>query len=81
MNHQAYRKTIWLLSLALLATGTLQVSAQSSRREIYGDWQVTTQYNEFQMESILSFSWDREGQMTGVWISFRGLTEVIGNKG
>ena len=56
-----------------------QVSAQPSRRGgrgLYGDWQVKVDFDGRQMDSILSFSRDREGKQIGHWISFRGLSEL-----
>ena len=56
-----------------------QVKAQSSRsrgRGLYGDWQVKINYDGGQFDSILSFSRDREGNQTGSWISFMGLSEL-----
>jgi len=56
-----------------------QVRAQSSRsrgRGLYGDWQVKYEVGGRQRESILSFSRDRQGNRTGQWISFMGLSEL-----
>jgi hypothetical protein len=56
-----------------------QVRAQSSRSRrggLYGDWQVKINYDGRQFDSILSFSRDREGNQTGSWISFMGLSEL-----
>jgi hypothetical protein len=65
--------------MIVLAT---QVIAQpsSSRgtrgRGIYGDWQVKVEFGERQMDVILSFSRNQEGQYTGQWISFFGANEL-----
>ncbi|MHC4291804.1 MAG: hypothetical protein ACYSTR_06280 [Planctomycetota bacterium] len=45
-------------------------------RGLYGEWQVKIDYNERQMESILLFSRNSEGNLTGKWISFRGMNEL-----
>ena len=81
MKQQAILKTVLFCSLAVLVVLAVQVSAQSSspRRGgfgLYGDWQVKMEFGERQMESILSFSRDREGNRTGQWISFWGLSEL-----
>jgi len=58
---------------------SVQVYAQPSSprgRGIYGDWQVKVEFGERQMESILSFSRDSEGNMTGQWIGFWGVNEL-----
>lgn len=43
---------------------------------MYGDWDVKTGYNEREYKSILSFSRDKEGELTGNWISFGGMHEL-----
>ncbi len=51
-------------------------SSRSRRRGLYGNWQVKIDYNGREMESILSFSRDGEGNQTGQWISFWGLSDL-----
>ena len=66
-------------SLLLIIVLSAQVWAQPSSprgRGIYGDWQVKVEFGERQMESILSFSRNSEGNMTGQWISFWGANEL-----
>ncbi len=43
---------------------------------LYGDWEVKVDSGERQMDAILSFSRDREGNLIAQWISFWGLTEL-----
>jgi hypothetical protein len=79
MKHQIFTKAVLCCSLVVLVMLSAQVSAQSSasrRRGLYGDWQVKVQFGERQMESILSFSRDGEGNRTGQWMSFWGLSEL-----
>ena len=79
MRHQTFFKVVLYCSLMVLIILSAQVSAQSSRsrgRGLYGDWQVKVDYDGRQFESILSFSRDREGNQTGSWISFMGLSEL-----
>ncbi len=45
-------------------------------RGVYGDWMVTQEFNGMQMDSILSFSRDQDGNMTGQWISAWGLNAL-----
>ena len=78
MKYQVFRRTVCFLLLVLMALAA-QVSAQPSRRGgrgLYGDWQVKVDFDGRQMDSILSFSRDREGKQIGHWISFRGLSEL-----
>ncbi len=79
MKHQTFFKAVLCCSLMVLIMLSVQVRAQSSRsrgRGLYGDWQVKVDYDGRQFESILSFSRDREGNQTGSWISFMGLSEL-----
>jgi len=48
----------------------------SRRGRLYGDWQVKADFDGRQMESILSFSGDRQGNQSGQWISNWGLSEL-----
>ncbi len=79
MKHQTFFKAVLYCSLMVLVMLSAEVRAQSSQsrgRGLYGDWQVKVDYDGRQFESILSFSRDREGNQTGSWISFMGLSEL-----
>ncbi len=79
MKHQTFFKVALYCSLMVLIMLSAEVRAQSSRsrgRGLYGDWQVKVDFDGRQFESILSFSRDREGNQTGQWISFMGLSEL-----
>ena len=54
------------------------VSAQSRSRGggLYGDWQIKMKFGEREFESILAFSRNQEGQYTGQWISFWGVSDL-----
>ncbi|MBN1764102.1 MAG: glycoside hydrolase family 5 protein [Sedimentisphaerales bacterium] len=45
-------------------------------RGLYGDWLVTIEFGDRQMESILSLSRNSEGVLSGQMINFWGLTEL-----
>ena len=79
MKQLLSHKVIWVISILVSLMLFAQVSAQSSgsrRGGLYGDWQVKVDYNGREMESILSFSRDKEGKHIGHWISFWGLREL-----
>jgi hypothetical protein len=79
MKSQTFHKMALYCSLMLMIVLSAQVWAQTSSprgRGIYGDWQVKVEFGERQMESILSFSRDSEGNMTGQWISFFGANDL-----
>jgi hypothetical protein len=71
------RKTLLNVALfCLVLTLATQVSAQPQRRGLYGDWLVKSEFNGRTMESILAFSRDADGNQTGQWISFMGLSDL-----
>ena len=79
MKRQTFFKAVLYCSLMVLIMFSAQVRAQSStsrRGGLYGDWQIKYEVGGRQRESILSFSRDREGNRTGQWISFMGLSEL-----
>jgi len=80
MKNQTSYKTVLYCSLMLMVVLSAQVWGQPSSyrgRGIYGDWQVKVEFREWQMESILSFGRDNEGNMTGQLISsFFGVNDL-----
>ena len=81
MKNQTMYKQVLFCSLLILVVIAGEVSARSSsarrpRMGLYGDWEIKVQFGERQMSSILSFSRDREGNRTGQWISFWGVTDL-----
>ena len=70
MKQLAFRKTVGFLSLIVIVMLSASLSAGTARRGIQGDWQIIMDFNGRQIESILSFSTDKEGKLTGQWISF-----------
>lgn len=74
MERKTLLKAIVFCLVLIVAT---QVSAQPPRgRGLYGDWLVKGEFNGRQMESILAFSRDAEGNRTGQWISFWGASDL-----
>ena len=43
---------------------------------MFGDWLVKSEFNGRTMEWILSFGRDAEGNQTGQWIGFMGVTDL-----
>lgn len=79
MKGQIFFKSVLCCSLIALIMLTAQVRAQqprSRRGGLYGDWQIKMKFGEREMESILSFSRNQEGQYVGQWISFFGMNEL-----
>ena len=66
-----------VLSIIILAGMTALVSAQPPRgRGLNGDWLVTSDFGGRTMESILAFSRDQEGNVTGAQLGFGGMNEL-----
>ncbi|MHC4532454.1 MAG: hypothetical protein ACYS6K_00730 [Planctomycetota bacterium] len=79
MKRQTFFKAVLYCTLMVMVILSVQArarSSSSSRWRLYGDWQVKINYDGGQFDSILSFSRDREGNLTGNWISFMGLSEL-----
>jgi hypothetical protein len=74
MKYPILKKTALYLSLGLaVITPTF---AQAPLRGLYGDWNIEMQFGERSVDSILNFSRDADGNLTGSWISFWGVTEL-----
>ena len=72
-------KAVLLFSLAVVTCAVAQQSAQSGRParwRLYGDWQVKVEFGERQMDAIVSFSRDSEGNLAAQWISPFGVTDL-----
>jgi hypothetical protein len=78
MKQLAFRKAVGLLALMVLVTLSAPVTAGTAKRGIQGDWQITIDFGGRQMNSILSFSTDKEGKLTGQWIGLwlADLTDI-----
>ena len=68
-------KTVCLL-LLFLAISSQAIAGQQKRRGITGDWEITMDFNGQKVTSILSFSQDKEGKLSGKWIAFWGVVEL-----
>lgn len=69
-------RTVLLFSLAVVTFAAAQQPAQSGRParwRLYGDWQVKVEFGERQMNAIVSFSRDNEGNLAAQWISPFGV--------
>ena len=78
MKHLTPIRTILLSVLLTLAALPDRAAAQpTGRGGLYGDWSVEVDYDGRQMESILSFSRDQNGNQTGQWISFWGMNDLV----
>ncbi len=79
MKHKAILKVLLVCLLAVSFLLPVRVSAQqprSRRGGLYGDWQIKFEFGERQMNAILAFSRDNEGNLTADWISVFGVIEL-----
>jgi hypothetical protein len=76
MKQVTTHKTIGFLMIMALVALSLQVSAAPPKTEIAGDWQAKADFDGRTMESILSITRDKEGNLSGKWISFWGFSEL-----
>ena len=65
-----------IAALALLSVEARAQERPTGRRGLFGDWLVKMDFGGRQVESILSFSRDADGNRTGEWISFMGVSEL-----
>jgi hypothetical protein len=65
-----------IFTLVVLATLLAPVSAAPVRDALTGDWQITVDFNGRPMASMMSLSRDKEGKLSGQWISLWGVSEL-----
>ena len=81
MRNQTFIKAVVCCALVVLAVSSVQGVERSSssgrgRFGLYGDWDIKIKFGERDMQSILAFSRDQEGNLTGQSISFGGITDL-----
>ena len=81
MRNQRFIKVVACCMLVVLAVSSAQGAARSSssgrgRFGLYGDWDIKIKFGEREMQSILAFSRDQEGNLTGQSIYFWGVGEL-----
>jgi hypothetical protein len=76
MYAQKLLKSVCLLMAAMLLVLCVQAPAAQQRRSIAGDWEIKMDFDGREMTSILSFSQDKEGKLSGKWIGLWGVNEL-----
>lgn len=81
MRNRTLITTVTYCMLVALAVSLVQGAEQSpspgrGRFGLYGDWDIKVKFGEREMNSILAFSRDQEGNLTGQWISFFGVSDL-----
>ena len=76
MKMHVLRRTVVFFVFVVLLVFPCYVSAGPTAKGITGDWQVKIDFNGRQTTSILSLAGNKEGELTGDWISAWGLSEL-----
>ena len=77
MKKTTRTRAVLLLSLAVVASAAAQgPTSRPAQWRLYGDWPVKVEFGERQMNAILSFSRDNEGNLTAQWISLWGMIDL-----
>ena len=77
MKRATFSKVVLCCFLLTLLMPAVPGWAQPPRgRGIFGDWQVKVPFGERQMDVILSFTRDREGNWAGQWITGWGMNPL-----
>jgi hypothetical protein len=76
-----FPKAVLLVSLlaVILLPAPLHAQQRQGRRGargLFGDWDLKVNYGERQMDAILSFSRDDQGNLTADWIGFGGVNPL-----
>jgi len=72
-------RAVLLFSLVVVTCAAAQPTGQPRRpmrRGLFGDWNVTMEFGQGQMNAILSFSRDAERNLTAQWISPWGVNDL-----
>jgi precorrin-6B methylase 2 len=75
MKQLTFHSKVGFLALLVFVALSIPTTAGTARKGILGDWQITTDFDGRQFQSILSFSMDKDGKLTGQSIGF-GVTEL-----
>jgi len=75
-SHTSLAVTLFVSVTVLVLLAGPVSAQQSGRGGLSGDWNVKMEFNGRQMDSILSFSRDQDGNVTGQWISFMGASAL-----
>ena len=65
-----------LVSLVFVLVLCCGVWAASTARGLFGEWEMKLNFDSSQMNSILTFTRDKEGELTAQWVSIFGIGEV-----
>jgi len=65
-----------LVSLVFVLVLCCVAWAESTARGLLGEWEMKLNFDGSQMNSILTFTRDKEGELTAQWVSIFGIGEV-----
>ena len=76
MERSVVQKTVGFLALVIVSVLGTQASAAPAKDPLAGDWRVEVDFDGRKMVSVVSLSRNKEGGLSGQWISLWGLTEL-----
>jgi hypothetical protein len=76
MQRFALLMTMVLICSSVATAAEGESPARRDRGGLYGDWNLKFKFGERDMNAILSFSRDEEGNLTADWISFWGVNRL-----
>ncbi len=76
MKQKVFYKMAGFVVLMAFLTLWTPASAEQAKKKIAGDWLLKSEFDGQQITSILSLSIDKQGKLTGQWISYWGLSEL-----
>ncbi len=77
---KSIHRGLMLVALVGLLSLSSSLSAASKGRSLFGNWEMTLDLGSGQMPSMLSFSRNEQGELTGEWISLYGISKLDGIK-
>jgi len=76
MKKSGFHRMVGVLALVVLAMPALQGTAAPKRDAVVGMWRVSVDFEGQAIPSIVSLSRDKEGQLSGQWISLWGFSPL-----
>lgn len=81
MKKKVMFKAVLIVSLVFVGIMSINAVAEEPQRQgrgprLFGDWMLTVDYGERDMDAILSFSRGEEGELTAEWVSFWGVNKL-----
>ena len=76
MERSMRQKTVGFLIMLVVSVPGMRASGAPMRDPLAGDWRVEVGFDGRQMVSVVSFSRDKQGELSGQWITLWGVGEL-----